>query len=120
MGTHPNVILLLVLTPQGLSRKTRKELVDEFGKFPEHLDTDLVIADKDYHQEVMEDDYDESWQISASEGDIIVFDLVTYGYGKKVSWESFEEQKKELEAWAIQVSEKYHCSWRIFVTANYW
>ena len=70
--------------------------------------------------EVMNDSYDTDWQISADEGDIVIFDLFTYGYGRVKEWSALEKQKDELEKWAKEMCEKFSCSYKIFVTANYW
>jgi hypothetical protein len=75
---------------------------------------------KEYNFKVMESDYEEGYQISADEGDLIFFDFVTYGYGEVVTWVDLETQKNELEQWARTASEKYNCSYEIKVTANYW
>jgi len=117
MGTHPNVILLCTLTPQGLSRKTRKDILAETDTGE---DDDIKIGNINYHHEIMESDYHESWQISAREGDIIVFSLVTYGYGESIDWENLLQKKEDLEAWAVGVCERHHCQYKISVTANYW
>lgn len=53
-------------------------------------------------------------------GDIIVYDMVTYGYGELIEWDKLVKQKEELEAWAKIMCEKFNCSYKIFVTANYW
>ncbi len=68
----------------------------------------------------MESDYDESMQLSSKEGDLLIYDLITYGYGESIDWNELESQKRDLEAWAKQTSEKHHCSYLIRVTANYW
>ena len=68
----------------------------------------------------MENDYDDSNQLSAKEGDIVLYDLVTYGYGEMVTWEKLEAQKQVLEEWAKGVCERHKCSYQIFVGANYW
>ena len=121
MSTHPNVILLLLLKPDGLTRKTLRTIFEKEtteglpGDVP-----DLIIAEKTYHVKVMECDYDEGWQISGDEGDIAIFDLVTYGYGDSVSWIELEKQKNDLEKWAIMARKKYSCTYQIKITANYW
>jgi hypothetical protein len=117
MSTHPNAILLVALTPDGLSRKTMRDIllahdVDD--------DDDIKIGDKEYHHEIMESDYSESWQIKSKEGDLVFFDYVTYGYGDAIGWDKLDEQKRVLESWAILMCERYHCSYEIRVTANYW
>ena len=118
MGTHPNAILMVVLTPDGLSRKTmRSILADSNG--PDG-NSDVRIGGKCYHCEIMESDYNEGYQIAASEGDLIFFDFVTYGYGEFVDWGDLEKQKNELEKWASEMCSKYNCSFKIRVTANYW
>lgn len=121
MSTHPNVILLLVLTPDGLSRKTRRDILAEnSADIADDLDCDIKIGSFSYLHEVMEDDYCEGYQISADEGDIIIFDFVTYGYGEKIAWDELELQKEELEKWAVGICEQHNCSHEIFITANYW
>ena len=123
MSTHPNVILLLSLTPDDLSRKTKRSIVsnNRLDQDSDSEDDDRIkIGDNSYYIEIMEDEYDDSWQISGNEGDIIIFSLVTYGYGEKVSWNDLEKRKNELEEWAKVTCETYHCSYQIDVTANYW
>lgn len=124
MSTHPNVILLLTLTPHGLARKTFKAILDEAAVPPEHIDDDgsasVKISGEDYHARVMENDYYESQQISAKEGDLVFFDLVTYGYGEVVAWEALAVQKATLETWAKDICERHACDYAIYVTANYW
>lgn len=120
MSTHPNAILLLVLTPDDLARKTyRAILTDQREDFNADLH-DIEIAGESYHHDVMETNYHEGYQVSAKEGDIIIFDYVTYGYGDVMEWSQFEAQKNDLEAWAKEACEKYHCTYKIYVTANYW
>jgi len=117
MSTHPNVILMVVLIPDGLSRKTMRDILAEFSTSD---DGDIKIGSEKYHSLVMEDDYDESNQISGKEGDLIFYDLVTYGYGEVISWDNLVNRKVELEKWARIVCEKYKCKFDIKVTANYW
>ena len=118
MSTHPNVILLLSLTPDSLARKTYRDITKEAGCT--ESDGQIQIGTEKYHIKVMESAYDDSWQIGASEGDIIVFDLVTYGYGEQVAWDKLVAQKQELEIWASGICERHHCTFKISVTANYW
>lgn len=119
MSTHPNAILLLTLTPDGLARKTYRNILAEAGVADPEMEN-IKIGGAKYHHKVMEEEYDEGWQISAKEGDIIVFDLVTYGYGEQIAWNGLEAQKTDLEAWAKEVCERHHCGYAISVTANYW
>lgn len=123
MGTHPNAILLCTLTPDGLSRKTYRDILLENGSQEEEdpTGTSIVRIDgTDYHIRVMELDYDKEFQVSAKEGDILVNDFLTYGYGEQIEWSKAEAQKQALEAWAIGVCERHHCSYNISITANYW
>lgn len=120
MSTHPNVILMAVLTPDDLSRKTMRSILDEHCA-NDTFDLDKITIDsKEYHTVIMESDYDDGWQIAANEGDLVFFDLVTYGYGDVIKWNDLETKRQSLEKWAIDVCEKYHCSYSIQVTANYW
>jgi hypothetical protein len=117
MSIHPNVILMAVLTPDNLSRKTMRDILAEHKQGVLYR---IVIAGTEYDTLVMESDYDEGWQISAKAGDLVFFDLVTYGYGETIAWDKLESQKKELEAWALETCKKHHCSYEIKITANYW
>ena len=119
MSTHPNTILLCILKPDDLARKTLRLLRADMG-ITEDDDEDFKIGSEKYHVKILESDYEEGYQISADEGDILVFDLVTYGYGEKISWEKLAAHKEELEEWAKQMCEKFSCSYTIWVTANYW
>ena len=126
MSTHPNAILLLTLTPEDLSRKTWKNILKESGVWefdnPGVIDEEgqIKIGKHGYMHQVMESDYYDDMQISANEGDIIVFDTATYGYGEVIEWKELEQRKIELEEWAKTMCEKFHCSYKIFITANYW
>lgn len=117
MSAHPNVILLLTLKPDDLSRKTLRAIQSEAG-----IDDggSLKIGEQSYHVSVMESEYDDGYQISADEGDIIIFDMVTYGYGEKIEWSKLIAKKDALELWALVACERHKCSAKIFVTANYW
>jgi hypothetical protein len=119
MSTHPNAILLLTLTPDDLARKTYRNILEETNTVD--ADHEIKIGIHNYNHKVMESDYDQDgYQISAQEGDIVVFDMVTYGYGEVMEWSKLEQQKNELEAWAKVICGKFHCNYKIFITANYW
>ena len=117
MSTHPNAILLLVLTPDGLSRKTHRAILEEMG---DPGDENFKIEGEMYHCIVMEDDYDETYQIMAKEGDICVFDLITYGYGERIDWDKLVGQHAILKNWAEDVCKRHNCTAKYYVTANYW
>ena len=117
MSTHPNVVLVCCLTPDGLSRKT---MADIFAESNTNDNAQIQIGGKGYDHIVMESDYDEGWQLSAKEGDLLIFDLVTYGYGDSIGWQALQEQKQQLEEWSKGICERHHCKADIRVTANYW
>lgn len=111
-------MLILALTPDDLARKTYRAILEEAGI---DADGELKIGGKGYHHHgVMEDDYNESDQLSLPEGSIYVFDLVTYGYGETITWSELEAQKIALEEWGRGICERHHCKSEIFVSANYW
>jgi hypothetical protein len=118
MSTHPNAILMAVLTPDDLPMKTKRN-ISEFCGVESEYDL-LKICNKEYNIQVMENDYEKSNQIKAEESNIVVFNYITYGYGDKIIWEDVEQQKKELEEWAKLICEKFHCSYKIYISANYW
>ena len=110
---------MAVLKPDGLARKTMRAIYEAEGiKDPEM--NDVKIGEKEYNHIIMESDYNEGYQISADEGDLVFFDYVTYGYGDVVTWSDLEKQKNELEAWAKATAEKNECKYEIRITANYW
>lgn len=117
MSQHPNAILMVALKPDGLSRKTMREI---FLEAQVDVDHDIKIGSTKYCCIVMESDYEEGNQIAGEEGDLIFFDMVTYGYGKVITWEKLERQKQDLEQWATGICERHHCNYTISVTANYW
>jgi len=117
--SRPNVILLLRLKPEDLARETLRSILAEVGAQPTDFNQ-LEIGGNYYTLSVMESDYDEDNQIAADEGDIIVYNLVTYGYGDVAPWEYLCAQKAALDVWAAGVCERHHCTASVFVTANYW
>ena len=120
MGIHPNAILLLVLTPDDLARKTYKGILHKYSPDEDEEDSVVEVDGEEYNVRVMEGSYLESYQISASEGDIVVFGMVTYGYGDKILFDELVRRKDGLEKWAKDVCQEFKCSYKFFVTANYW
>lgn len=112
MSTHPNVILMAVLKSDDLPMKTLRAI--RAG------DDEIRLGDRCIHSFVAESDWEADYQISSEEGDLIFFDFVTYGYGEKIEWSKLEEIKSEFEKWVVNVCDKYHCSYQIFISANYW
>lgn len=133
MGTHPNTIIMCVLTPDDLARKTFRAIAAEQGAEVDDDTAELKVLGRtstwadgsvhvntDFRMMVMEDNYHDSYQISAPEGSIVVHDYLTYGYGEVVTWSEVEEVKNKLDAWAKGVCERHKCSYEIKLTANYW
>jgi len=129
MSTHPNVILYAVVTVDGTARKTMRSILDEAG-CGEGDEIDVItgkrrvsLGDKVLLAVVplvMEEDYDEGWQIGAKEGCLVFHDLVTYGYGESLSWDELSAKKEALEAWCRGICERHKCTFEIRVSANYW
>ncbi len=117
MSTHPNAMLLGVLVPDELARKTHRAILAEAG-----IDSNgqLKIGSRDYSITVMESDFDDHWQITAPEGSVVLHTYLTYGYGETVAWSEVEALKNELEAWLQVACETHKCSQSIHITANYW
>jgi hypothetical protein len=127
MGMHPNAILLLRLKPNSPeeSEKIYKSILYSENINPDDTDEDeyygINIGDRDYTIKVMvESDYDEVMQISADEGDIVLYDTVTFDYGEVIAWEDLEIAKISLEQWADTYCVRFGLTASIFVTANYW
>jgi hypothetical protein len=131
MSTHPNALLVAKLSPNDLPRKTYKALKVECGVDPEddYLSVRIptgVESDKSweredsYHTFLAEDSYNQGNQISAAEGSIVLWDPVTYGYGETIAWDKLVAQQQRLDEWCKRTREKLNCTYKIFVTANYW
>ena len=119
MSTHPNTILMLVLTPDDLPRKTAREILG--SDYSRDEGNELQIGGRDYHCLLMENEnYDEGFQIAAKQGELVFFIYVTYGYGDTVAFDEVSTHRDRLAAWAIENAVKHHCRWRIELTANYW
>jgi hypothetical protein len=111
-------MLILALTPDDLARKTYRQILTEAGI---ESDGELKIGSMSCnHHGVMECDYEEGIQLSLPEGTIYILDLVTYGYGEKIEWQDMELKKSEFTEWGRGVCERYNCTMKIFVSANYW
>lgn len=131
MSTHPNALLIAELSPNDLPRKTYRALKVELGKDPDDDDLDVYIPtgvesekrwemQDDYHTFLAEDGYNKSNQIMAVAGSIVLWDAVTYGYGERVEWDKLDAQKRRLDEWCARMCEKLQCTYKIYVTANYW
>lgn len=119
MSTHPNAMIVGVLTPDNLARKTFRAIIDEAGASLE--DPQIKINGRDYGIFVMDgESYDEGYQISAPEGSIVLHDYLTYGYGEWIEWEQLALVKYELEFWLSGIAERHQCTYSIRISANYW
>ena len=116
MSTHPNVILMSILKPDDLSRKTMRQILSGHDS----SDGDIKIGNYRFHSIIMESDYDEGYQISADEGDLVFLSMVTYGYGQTIEWDVLERRKQLLEEWSSNICNQHICTYKISVTANYW
>lgn len=117
MSTHPNAILMAVLIPDDLSRKTHRAIIKECGG----TDDDIVICGYAYNCRVMEEEYDEDYQIRAPEGSIVVFHFLTYGFGEVSLWSDVCDRQQQLDEWAKGICERHKCgSYEIYISANYW
>lgn len=119
MSTHPNALLICQLTPDNLTRKTYRAILEEH-KLEEEEEPDIIIKEERYHVFVAEREYDDNWQIHSPEGSIVLLNLVTYGYGESIEWDKLVAIKETLEEWAKGICERHRCSYKILVSANYW
>jgi hypothetical protein len=115
MSQHPNVILRCTLTPLGLAKQTMRAIL-----MSKKTEAYIKIGNYNYHTKVMENDYDDNFQISSYEGDLIFLDFVTYGFSEQIIWDKLVEQKNELELWAKDVCIRHNCTYKINITANFW
>lgn len=118
MSTHPNALLLLKLTPDDLARKTYRAICE--AENASDMDPTIKIGGARFRIKVMESDYDEGYQIAAKEGQIVLFNFLTYGYGEEAAWDEVKARVEALDAWAKEACDKYKCSYAIKLSANYW
>jgi len=119
VSTHPNVMLQLVLTVDDGSRKTERGLLSEFSGIGAYEDC-IAVAGDHYSVTVMESDYEDGYQISADEGQIVMHMYVTYGYGETISAEKLLRKIEALREWAESAKNSHKFSYEIRVGANYW
>lgn len=117
MSTHPNVMLQCVLTVNDGTRKTKRALE---AAFPTKYEENIRIGERDYHLTVMESDYDDGYQISADEGQIVLHIYLTYGYGETVTLDEIQALVDPLKAWAEEAKEPHGFTYEIRIGANYW
>lgn len=131
MSTHPNAMMIAVLSPADLPRKTLRALREACGADPDDSDANVEIPTgydgpekykrtDDYGIVLMESDYDEDQQISAPEGSIVLWDFLTYGYGETKLWADVAAQQQRLAAWCDKHCPTLNCTYEIRLTANYW
>lgn len=118
MSTHPNAMLLLVMTPNDLARETARAIAGDME--PCEGVWEIKINDRTYSMRVMESDYDDDNQIAAPEGSIVLDCFLTYGYGETIGFGEVETMVADLKAWADEVCAKHHCSYAVKIGANYW
>mgnify|MGYP000925323233 CR=1 FL=1 len=119
MSTHPNVMIQCVLTVDDGMRKTERALLKDFGGDGIYDDC-VIVGGADYKVTCMEDSYEDGYQISAEEGQLVLHDYLTYGYGEAMTWDKVEERVESLRAWAESAKEKHKFSYEIRIGANYW
>jgi hypothetical protein len=121
MSTHPNAILMLTLQPNDLPRKTMRAILSAAGVDPDEESPYIKIGERDYTVRLMEDSYDESIQIAAPVGSIVLHDFLTYGYGEKLAWNEVAQRQADLSKWARAACKRHLCTvHEIAITANYW
>ena len=123
MSIHPNVMLMAILEPHDLPLKTARSIWKEHGISDRTAPITIGDGSKTlngYVITVMNDDYDEDYQITANEGDLVVHGFMTYGYGESIIWDDLLAEKGRLEKWAKDICKRYKCEYSIHVAANYW
>lgn len=127
MGSHPNAMLMAIFTPDGLARKTYRDIIAEFGLDASSDFVNLKIGgdpnnkyDCSYNIVIMEDSFLDEISIETQEGDIVVYDYITYGYCEKIKWEDLTRQQSELSEWACGICDRHNCTVEFYVSANFW
>ena len=123
MSIHPNAMLLLTITPDGLARQAMRAIRAEHPVVDDKEivdDDEIMIGALPYKSMVMESTFDEDYQISGEEGDLIFWQFLTYGAGEQIDWETLVAQHAVLDAWAQDICARHHGTYRISISANYW
>jgi hypothetical protein len=112
-------MLQCVLTVNDGARKTQRALKAAYpGKY---TDEDRIkIGERDYSLTVMESDYDEGYQISADEGQIVLHEYLTYGYGETVAVDDMLARIAAVKAWAEEAKGPHGFTYEIRIGVNYW
>lgn len=116
MSDQPNVMLMAVLTPDDLARRTARAICEELHTTGAG---DFQLGGKWFTVTIMEDNYDDTYQIKAMEGQIVVHCYLTYGYGLYMAWAEVVMLVNELERVIVDLCEKFHCTHEIVIGANY-
>lgn len=129
MSNHPNVLLILRLTPEAPSQgdNAASDLLAEIAKdISAKVDEDeghlnVKIGDSDYIGIPFNKDtsYDDDSQISTSAGDIVFYTYATYDYGDTVTLDDLQAMRDEAAKWAEDICVKHHLTAVFAVGANY-
>jgi len=117
MGVHPNTMLMVHLKPDGLAHKTYRDILAASGVKD---GDDIDIGGQSYHHRIMEGDYEDGFQVSGDDGDIVLLTFATYGYGERIAWADLVRRTADLTAWAQATCDRFACTYIISVGANYW
>lgn len=119
MSRHPHTLLLCILTPDDLARKTYRAILAEHDSDSD--DPAIDIGTDEYTVSLVEDAEEgvEELQITAPAGSIVVWGFLTYGYREQCAWEDAVRRKEALELWAQGICRRHHCSYTISLSANY-
>lgn len=119
MSVHPNAMLMAHLSPGDLPRKTFLAILKDHKGNPD--ESFIKIGGFRFYVIMMEESYDESWQISGVPGEIVLMNMVTYGYGERILWDALAERKNVLSEWIAENKDRYVIeSSEISIGANYW
>lgn len=120
MSSHPNAMLLVTITPDDSSRKTFRDMAAHEGSEISEGSADIRIGGRRFSASVMENDYDEGKQISAEEGQIVMYGFLTYGYGEQAPWHEVAALVDAVETWAEEACARFKFTYKISISANYW
>lgn len=118
MSIHPNAIMMMVY--EGDAAETIYNELDGGEMETTGSSAELQIGGTEWRLLLMQDSYDESDQISAPEGSLVFFDLITYGYGDTIAWEKCVAWQAALEAYGKELVQKHGGKISFYITANYW
>lgn len=134
MGNHPNSILMAIIKGPDETSVNWDEKDDnydvEYHNFNNFCSTfninpeegEILIDGNIYYVMPSSEGDSSGYHIYGdNDGDILIWDYISYGYGDYIDWDRLHLQKVALQNWCDEIKFKLPgFEYKIVVTANYW